>query len=125
MIGIITNNFEQMRSFYTDVIGFDVLLEMEQYVEFTNDGCRFAISTNDVMHDVTKHASYNEEKKGQSLELAFKVDSPEDVDSAFAELIQKGATEIMKPADMPWGQRAAFFADPDGNIHEVFADKSE
>jgi len=23
---------------------------------------------------------------------------------------------------MPWNQRTAFIADPDGNIHEIFAD---
>jgi len=33
-----------------------------------------------------------------------------------------GAREVHKPEDMPWNQRTALFADPDGNIHEIFAD---
>lgn len=123
MIGIITSRFAEMRDFYRDILGFKVLLEMApNYVEFENEGVRFAISTKQVMHDVTKHPSYQEERKGQSLELAFKVDSPKEVDSEYESLIKKGAKGIMEPADMPWSQRAAFFADPDGNIHEIFTD---
>lgn len=122
MIGIITNKFEEMKEFYSKVLGFKIQLEMEQYVEFENEGTRFAISTNKVMSDVTNHSSYKEEKKGQSLELAFRVNTPEEVDSYFQEIIDKGATSIKEPANMPWGQRAAFFADPDENIHEIFTD---
>ena len=33
-----------------------------------------------------------------------------------------GARAIHDPEDMPWNQRTALFADPDGNIHEIFAD---
>jgi uncharacterized glyoxalase superfamily protein PhnB len=95
---------------------------MDSYAEFENPGVRFAISTSNVMAGVTKHSSYGEEKKGQSLELAFRVPTPEDVDQTFNNIIRKGALPITSPADMPWGQRAAFFADPDGNIHEIFTD---
>ena len=28
---------------------------------------------------------------------------------------------IKEPQNMPWNQRTALFADPDGNIHEIFA----
>jgi uncharacterized glyoxalase superfamily protein PhnB len=50
------------------------------------------------------------------------VGSPEQVDHAYAELTGKGAAHIQAPANMPWNQRTAFFADPDGNVHEIFAD---
>lgn len=39
----------------------------------------------------------------------------------YEDLISKGATSIKGPSDMPWGHRTAFFADPEGNIHEIFA----
>ena len=122
MIGIITNQFNKMLAFYRDVLNFKVQLEMEgNYAEFENPGVRFAISTNKVMLDTTKHPSYSEKRKGQSLELAFRVSKPTEVDETFEKIVEKGATAIAQPADMPWGQRAAFFADPDGNIHEIFA----
>jgi len=36
--------------------------------------------------------------------------------------VAHGAAPVHAPADMPWGQHTAMFADPDGNIHEFFAD---
>ncbi len=121
MMGIITSKFAEMKNFYRDSLGMEVVFEMsDNYVEFKHPGIRFAISTNEVMSQVTKHKSYTEAKQGQALELAFIVDSPAEVDSTYAELLEKGATAVTSPDDMPWGQRAAFFADPDGNIHEIF-----
>jgi len=32
------------------------------------------------------------------------------------------ATPVHQPQNMPRNQRAALFADPDGNIHEIFAE---
>lgn len=122
MLGIITNNIQIMKQFYSEVLGFEVLIEMDDYVEFKNDGVRFALSTTSVMKKITADSSYDQEKKGQSLELAFKVDTEAEVDSTIKALLEKGAHIIMEPKTMEWGQRAAFFADPDGNIHEVFCD---
>jgi uncharacterized glyoxalase superfamily protein PhnB len=39
----------------------------------------------------------------------------EDVDETAARLRDLGAREIAPPADQPWGERAAFFDDPDGH----------
>ena len=126
MVGIITSNFAEMRAFYHNVIGLEVIFEMEgDYVEFKMPGTRFGISTNKVMAEFTRHPSYNEPKKGQTFELAFILDTPAQVDETFKEIIAKGAKEVASPADMPWGHRTAFFADPDGNIHELFASLPE
>jgi lactoylglutathione lyase len=123
MLGIITSQFNEMKAFYRDVMGFTVMMEVgEDYVEFNNEGVRFALSTHPVMAGATGHPSYQQTRQGQSLELAFREDNPEAVDQAYHALIEKGATSIKAPANMPWGQRAGFFADPDGNIHEIFCD---
>lgn len=123
MIGIITSNFGEMVRFYSQVMGFEIDLKMEgNYAEFKNEGVRFALSTHKVMSDATGHKSYLEKRSGQSLELAFKVDSAKAVDEEYKRLVEKGATPINSPHDLPWNQRAGFFADPDGNIHEIFAD---
>jgi len=121
LIGIVTNNFEKQKTFYRDVLKMKIVTEMEFYVEFENSGTRFAISTSDVMLEATGHSSYQDKQSGHAFELAFLVDSPQEVDSKYKEIVEKGAKSIKAPADMPWGQRTAFFADPDGNIHEIFA----
>ncbi len=121
MIGIITNQLPEMTKFYRDIMGFTIKLELENYIEFDSPGVRFALSSGEVMKQATGKLDYTAPKSGHSFELAFIVETPEEVDSQFNDLLAKGATHIKAPADMPWGQRTAFFSDPDGNIHEIFA----
>jgi len=122
LITILTDNFSAMTVFYRDVLGFQPKIEMEEYCEFESPGVRFAICPRSVMAKATGDETYNHKTSGHAFELAFPVESPELVDSEYRRLIQNGAIEVKPPADMPWGQRTGFFTDPDGNIHEVFAD---
>jgi lactoylglutathione lyase len=39
-----------------------------------------------------------------------------DVDAKVSELRAEGASVLREPADMPWGERLAFVADPEGNV---------
>ena len=48
----------------------------------------------------------------------------DDVDMASERLRGLGATELHAPEDMPWGERVAYFADPDGNPLHVTAKMS-
>jgi len=123
LITILTTDVPKMTEFYTDVLGFKIKSESPNYVDFENDGARFAICSRQIMADITGgHSSFNEVTKGQSFELAFPCASPEEVIRTYDELIAKGATAVKEPTIMPWGQTTAFFADPEGNIHEIFAD---
>ncbi len=121
LITILTDDVPKMVAFYRDVLGFTAPDEAGPYVEFENEGVRFAICARSILYDTTHNERFRQPAAGQVVELAFPCDSPADVDSFYKELIQKGATPIQPPGDMPWGQRTAFFADPDGNIHEIFA----
>jgi uncharacterized glyoxalase superfamily protein PhnB len=67
-------------------------------------------------------SEYRKKSSGQGFELAFLCENPNDVDESFKKLISKGAISIHEPQDMPWNQRTALFADPDGNIREIFAE---
>lgn len=52
---------------------------------------------------------------GPGLVLGFRVSSREDVDRAYAELIDAGYEGQQPPYDAFWGARYAVVADPDGN----------
>lgn len=123
LISIVSADLPAMKDFYRDVMGFAVQLELgEDYVEFESEGVRFAITTLQIMSDATGgHPGYSSARQGQFFELAFPCETPEDVDEDYARIVAQGALPVQPPADMPWGQRAAFFADPDGNVHELFA----
>lgn len=120
LITIWTDQINPMKNFYHNVLGFAVSNDLGNYVEFKNEGVRFAICLREVMYDYS--AEYKKAASGQGFELAFPCDSPEDVDTSFNALIRNGATAIQEPQTMPWNQRTAVFADPDGNIHEIFAE---
>lgn len=40
----------------------------------------------------------------------------DDVDQTVAKLRDEGASVLREPADMPWGERVALLADPEGNV---------
>ncbi|OVE69118.1 glyoxalase [Clostridium diolis] len=120
LITIWTNDIDKMKNFYNQVLGFRIENDLGNYVEFENDGVRFAICMRDVMYVYSDE--YRKESFGQGFELAFPCESPNDVDESFKMLTSKGATSVHEPQDMPWNQRTALFADPDGNIHEIFAE---
>lgn len=120
LITIWTNDIDIMRKFYNEVLDFKIKSDLGNYVEFENSGVRFAICMREVMYDYSKE--YKKEPLGQVFELAFPCKNPNDIDKSFKELIEMGAGSIQSPKNMPWNQRTALFADPDGNIHETFAE---
>lgn len=121
LITVLTDDTPKMLAFYRDLLGFVVQNDSGEYVELAHEGVRFAICQRGIMHHATQHPSYLTPKAGQAFELAFPLDSLDEVDEVYAALVAQGATPIAPPATMPWGLRTAFFADPEGNIHELFA----
>lgn len=122
LITILTDDTPRLVAFYRDLLGFAVKQDLGVYVEFESPGVRFAVCTHQIMANATGHTSFHQPRSGQAFELAFPCETPQEVDERYEAMITKGANPIHAPADMPWGQRTAFFADPDGNIHELFAD---
>jgi uncharacterized glyoxalase superfamily protein PhnB len=122
LITILTDNVPRLATFYRDVLGFAVKTDLGGYVEFHHDGVRFALCARSILREASGHMSYEETPRGQRFELAFPCAEPAEVDRMYAEIVTRGAAPVHAPADMPWGQRTAMFADPDGNIHELFAD---
>jgi catechol 2,3-dioxygenase-like lactoylglutathione lyase family enzyme len=119
LITLWTDNIEPMKEFYSKTLGFEIENDLGSYVEFHNEGVRFAICQRSVMYDLSDE--FKKKAAGQAVELAFPCDSPKDVDTAYEQLRAKGVKLIHAPENMPWNQRMALFSDPDGNIHEIFA----
>ena len=125
LITIITKDIQNLLQFYCDGLGFSIKTNLGKYIELNHEGVRFALCERSVMQDATGHPSFLESKRGQSFELAFPLNTPGEVDAAYEDILSKGAGPIQAPVTMSWGQRIAFFADPDGNIHELFANVPE
>jgi lactoylglutathione lyase len=126
LITILTDDVVRLVTFYREALGFTLKDPTSDgdttYVEFASDGVRFAICARSVMYTATEHDAYQQPRQGETFELAFPCADAAEVEAAYTALLTKGAQGIKPPARMPWGQTTAFFADPDGNIHEIFAE---
>ena len=49
LVTIWTNNIDKMKNFYNQVLGFKIKNDLGNYVEFENEGVRFAICMRDVI----------------------------------------------------------------------------
>jgi lactoylglutathione lyase len=121
-ITVLANDVRRLTSFYRDVLGFKTVAAEDHYAEFDNNGVRLAICSKTLMADNTnQHHSFAEQHRGQAFELNFECDSPDEVVRLYDEFVSKGAVSITKPTAKSWGHVTGFFADPEGNIHSIFA----
>ena len=58
---------------------------------------------------------------GQRITLAFRCDSPDEVDALYRQIVDAGFAGAKEPWDAFWGQRYAVVTDPDGNHVDLFA----
>lgn len=124
MLSVFTDQFASMKQFYTEVLGFEIGTELEKYVEFSGQGVRLALCERSVMADAVSQEHYATPATGKPLSFAFRSENKAALEADYEALLAKGATAVREPGVMPWGQYTAFFADPDGHIHELFTDLS-
>ncbi|MFO7837691.1 MAG: VOC family protein [Candidatus Thorarchaeota archaeon] len=125
LVTVLTDNVQELAEFYSSVLGFKESYTTDDYVEFENEGVRFAVCARSTMHQFTNHDSYKQKRQGQSFELAFPLPSSKAVEEAYKEIVKKGALPIHEPHDTPWMRRTAMFADPEGNIHELYGPRTD
>jgi uncharacterized glyoxalase superfamily protein PhnB len=121
-ITVLADDVDGLASFYRDALGLVPVVEEEFYVAFGGEGVRLAIFSRPGMgantHD---HPDYRIPFTGQAFELNFQCASRDEVDERFAWLSSHGAAPIAQPIETDWGHYTGFFADPEGNIHSLFA----
>ncbi|MCC7211667.1 MAG: VOC family protein [Candidatus Brocadia sp.] len=102
--------WKEMVSFYRHRLGFPVTFENDWFVEFkVTDHVRISIA-----HE---QRATIKSSGGQGLTLAFRVDK---ADETWQTLKAQGV-DVGKIKDHPWGGRAFFLFDPEGNRLEVWS----
>ena len=120
MVGMVVRDMAAALRFYR-LLGLAVPegQESEPYVEvITPNGYRISWNSLAMTREIDPDFV---EPVGQSISLAFKCDSPADVDATFARLTAAGYLGHKPPWDAFWGQRYAVITDPDGNHVDLFA----
>ena len=105
--------------FYAKALGATEMFVLEgpdgklMHASMSVNGSAFMLMDEFLEHDAKSPATLG----GSPVGIHLWVD---DVDAAFARAISAGATEVMAPADMFWGDRYSVVADPFGH-HWAFA----
>lgn len=103
--------------FYRDILGFKVKESGEGYISFDLEGQALALMDLSTASKMTTEEAVQPEKEGaHRVLLAAFVD---DTDEVYEALKSKGAHFIKPPVTQPWGQRTAYFKDPEGNVWEI------
>lgn len=118
--GLLVNDMATMVRFYRDVLGFEIK-ESEDTVNvyIIKDGTLFMLYERKKFESMTSRKYEYIKGLNGHFEIALYVDTFEEVDKRFADVVSKGATPVLEPTTEPWGQRTCYIADPEGNLIEI------
>ena len=118
--GLFVNDMGNMIRFYRDVLGFEIKEgEDTSNVYLVKDGTLFLLyGRNDFEKMTSRRYEYIKGLNGH-FEIALYVDTFEEVDEMYKNVISKGAVSVLEPETEPWGQRTCYIADPEGNLIEI------
>lgn len=118
--GIFVNDMPAMIRFYRDVLGFAIReAEDTNNVYLEKDGTLFLFYGRDAIQNMTGTRMQFAQGISGHFEVALGVENFAAVDREHARALSLGATKVMAPATMPWGQRTCYIADPEGNLVEI------
>lgn len=120
-VGLFVKDLSKMVSFYRDVVGFDLKwdgVDPSVIIEL-DDGLRFMLFGREDFEEITNTQYTYPTGLNGSFQLALDVETEEEVDHVFAELVKGGARSVCVPHTYPWGLRSSYVADPEGNLIEI------
>jgi catechol 2,3-dioxygenase-like lactoylglutathione lyase family enzyme len=123
-IGMVVADMTATLAFYRR-LGLDVPddAETQAHVEVTlPNGMRLAWDTLEGIRSF--EPDWVQPTGPNRISIAFKCDTPADVDKVYGELVGAGHHGQREPWDAFWGQRYATVADPDGNAVDLYAQLS-
>ena len=113
-ICLLVEDFKKSLKFYKDTLGLKVKSqEGNQFAGFDLEGTEMAIFQKD---GATAMFPKKFMGTGGGVNIGFQV---KDINQACEELKSKGVEIFEGPKTTPWGQKVAYFKDPDGNIWEA------
>jgi lactoylglutathione lyase len=116
---LIVNDLDRALAFYTELLGLKLGHRSGDYAQLDTGRTRLALYTRGALTKTLNMPLERPAANAPGFEIGFKV---ADVDSAFADLVARGALPVCPPADRFWGQRTAYMRDPDGYLVELAQD---
>ena len=121
LVGIVVEDMARSLAFYRRV-GLDIPADADQqpHVEVTlAGGLRLAWDTLETIRSFDPE--FQPPASGYRMSLAFRLDTPAEVDALYRALVDMGYEGHKPPWDAFWGMRYAVVHDPDGNGVDLFS----
>jgi catechol 2,3-dioxygenase-like lactoylglutathione lyase family enzyme len=114
---LFVRDFDASLTFYRDTLGFKVKDTDVGFTSFDMGGHELALMALSNAAQMIDETTVRPAEEGvhRALLAAF-VDN---TDEEYESLTAKGVKFVKPPTTQPWGQRTAYFSDPDGNIWEI------
>lgn len=118
-VNLFVQDFDKCLKFYRDTLCLELTRLEPTFVAFRMDDHELhllQISDGADVLGVNMEAFESQTGKLDRVLLCSRVDN---VDAAYETLKANGVEFTKSPVDQPWGIRAAYFRDPEGNIWEI------
>jgi lactoylglutathione lyase len=113
---VLCEDLNRMKAFYRDLFDFPVDSESDTGLALRAGSVLLALRKR------TRGYDGSGIRLGlPGVQIAFLV-SPEEVDLCYNQLLEKGVEILEPPTDQPRGHRTVYFADPEGNMLEIYAE---
>lgn len=123
VVGLIVSDLHRTAAFYARLgIRFPDELDPMSHGHVEAElpgGLRLTLDTEETIRSFD--STWSPPSEGHRVALAFRCESPAEVDRLYHELTDAGAHGHKEPWDAFWGQRYAQLHDPDGTIVDLFA----
>jgi lactoylglutathione lyase len=108
-------DMKRSMAFYADVLGGEKIYQFPPEGDAVFLTLRFGTTELGIgmMTQTPIHGQAQRPATGHRIELCINVS---DTDDAVAALRALGSKVLLEPVDQPWGERAAYVEDPDGNL---------
>jgi catechol 2,3-dioxygenase-like lactoylglutathione lyase family enzyme len=115
---LFAQNFDASLAFYRDTLGLQVSFSDDNSAAFEMAGQGFVLLKPGAAADMidVDVATLEARPRADRAILCVRV---EDVNTLYETYKARGVVFTKPPEDKPWGIRAAYFRDPEGNIWEV------
>ncbi|MBC2869754.1 VOC family protein [Streptomyces mexicanus] len=122
VIGLVVSDLAASLAFYRRLgLVFPAGAEEQPHVEAAlPGGPTLALDTEETVRSF--HPAWQPPAAGGRVSLAFRCDTPADVDAVYEDLVGAGYHGALGPWDAVWGMRYAVVHDPDGNGVDLFAE---
>lgn len=115
---LFVQNLAGCTKFYQDTLGLQSTFSDSNSVAFRLEDRDFVLlKASAAVQMISEEALSLHKEVGHRVLLCAGV---EDVDAVYKALTAKGVAFIKPPISQPWGRRTAYFADPEGNLWEIY-----